>query len=430
MGIREFFGRMFGRAEHAVVAPYNYVEDQFRRIRHPHHASSFWHGEFGAVAPPLPPGHPAAPMVPHPAAPFHPAMAAHPAAPFHPAFRPGVPARPGFRPGMPAAPFHPTYGFHPGVPAAPFRPAPPMGYHPAYGVPAVPMQEEWRRRHMNPYENPWDVPAPPAPPIIDDTSYVAPPAPPLSPDDTDDMTGAIDPTTGAALSVTGGGGGGGGGGGHHHAAASDPGILGSLGSMASSAASSVTGAASSLGSSALSALGLGPTPGPADNTATDAGQTVVPDTGSTDSNGQSVAPSDTSSDSSDMSGDLFYPGADVLGHAVENEIDLPGLAETGLDIATAMFGSTFAGAPHGHTDWDEGETTLDSFAAVSDSPHVPYPPSFGAASPDVEDLDWGAAFSNESDIGAPTSFGGHHKHGGSHHGEMNPNLYRETTIKL
>jgi len=178
-------------------------------------------------------------------------------------------------------------------------------------------------------------------------------------------------------------------------------------------------------------------PGPADPNAQDAGDTVIPDTGSTDSNGQAVVPPDTSNDSSDMAGELLYGEAgDVLGKSYEGEVDLPmPMEQEGLDMATAMMGfeglvplSTFGGPPHAHyhEGMDEFPTTLDSFAAISDSPASPITSFSGA---DVEDLDWGAAHvmaTEWDDVTPPTpDFAGD-----DFSGEMYPNLYRETTIKL
>ncbi len=143
--------------------------------------------------------------------------------------------------------------------------------------------------------------------------------------------------------------------------------------------------------SLLSMLGLGGGGG--------AGDTVVPDTGATDSNGQSVVPPDTTADSSDMAGELLYgEGGDVLGKSYEGEVDLP--SDEGLDLASAMFGGSptaFGGAP----------TT------------------FGGGA-DVEDLDWGSAMPAQDagggDLSVPET--------PEFAGEMYPNLYRQTTIKL
>ena len=68
MGLRDWFGRMFGSAEHAAVEPWHYMEERMRGLRHPHHASPFFHGSrpsFGAGSAPGTPGaHPGA--APHP----------------------------------------------------------------------------------------------------------------------------------------------------------------------------------------------------------------------------------------------------------------------------------------------------------------------------------------------------------------------------
>jgi hypothetical protein len=420
MSIRDWFERLLGR-----------TEDRFRGLHHHGHPASFWHGDFSAEMPPMPPMRPS--FGPHPApapyhgVPLHPEMARGMASALHPHVGPhfgpgphrGFVPHPGLRPGFAPHPgfahhpgFGPHFGPHPGFPHAdarrphpgfPHSPAPPAPAAPFLPVPspfapfvhrAPEAHHEHFLREMHPRRDPHAH-------FYD--RYAPPPPPPPSPEYAQNFTSSP-PAEGTGDT-------------------SDEGydLLQSLPSTAEQDAGLV--------------------PGPVDPTATDAGQTVVPDTGASDSNGQQVAPGDTSADSSNMAGEPLYGGTgNVLGKSYEGEIDLPmelPADEDLLDVATAMLGheTCFAGSPHRHMfSMYEGPSPMDSFAAIHDAPRVESV-SFGAG-PGVEDLDWGAAFlgdvaATDRFSGRGTTFGGTplESHGAMS-GEMNPDFYRQTTIKL